>query len=79
MGAIYSTYAVLEVGIKPRLLKSRMNLVNCGSTSLIMSAASITREFKTLLNMVKGANMARGGVNSLFKNSTNSLEQIVSK
>ena len=28
---------------------------------------------------VKGTNMARGGVNSLFKNSTNSLEQEVSK
>jgi hypothetical protein len=28
---------------------------------------------------VKGPNMARGGVNSLFKNSTNSLEQEVSK
>ena len=28
---------------------------------------------------VKGPNMARGGVNSLFKNSTNSLEQKVSK
>ena len=30
-------------------------------------------------NGVKGPNMARGGVNSLFKNSTNSLEQEVSK
>ena len=28
---------------------------------------------------LKGPNMARGGVNSLFKNSTNSLEQEVSK
>ena len=28
---------------------------------------------------VKGPNMARGGVNSLFKNSTNPLEQEVSK
>ena len=28
---------------------------------------------------VKGPNMARGGVNSLFKNSTNSLEQEASK
>ena len=28
---------------------------------------------------MKGPNMARGGVNSLFKNSTNSLEQVVSK
>jgi len=48
MGAIYSTYAVLEVGIEPRLLKSRMNY---GSTCLIMSTASFTREFKTLMNM----------------------------
>ena len=31
------------------------------------------------LMVVKGPNMARGGVNSLFKNSTNSLEQEVSK
>ena len=30
-------------------------------------------------HQVKGPNMARGGVNSLFKNSTNSLEQEVSK
>ena len=29
--------------------------------------------------MLKGPNIARGGVNSLFKNSTNSLEQEVSK
>ena len=28
---------------------------------------------------LKGPNMARGGVNSLFKNSTNSLKQEVSK
>ena len=28
---------------------------------------------------LKGPNMARGGVNSLFKNSTNPLEQEVSK
>ena len=28
---------------------------------------------------VKGPNMARGGVNSLFKNSTKTLEQEVSK
>ena len=28
---------------------------------------------------LKGPNIARGGVNSLFKNSTNSLEQVVSK
>jgi len=28
---------------------------------------------------VKGPNMARGGVNSLIKNSTNSLDQEVSK
>jgi len=29
--------------------------------------------------MLKGPNMARGRVNSLFKNSTNSVEQEVSK
>jgi len=34
-----------------------------------------TRGHRTL----KGPNMARGGVNSLFKKSTNSLEQEVSK
>ena len=32
-----------------------------------------------LAAVVKGPNMARGGVNSLFKKSTNSLEQEVSK
>jgi len=32
-----------------------------------------------IMAKVKGPNMARGGVNSLFKNSTNSLEQEVSK
>ena len=31
------------------------------------------------LERLKGPNMARGGVNSLFTNSTNSLEQEVSK
>ena len=33
----------------------------------------------TIEHLMEGPNMARGGVNSLFKKSTNSLEQVVSK
>ena len=37
------------------------------------------RRVEISLTPMKGPNMARGGVNSLFKTSTNSLEQEVSK
>jgi hypothetical protein len=48
MSPIYSPYAVVEVGIKPGFLSLPWTVVNCGSTSLIMSSARSTKQSSTL-------------------------------
>ena len=59
--------AIAKVGEEPL---QRMTGRTAATTSAVLRRDSFP---------LKGTNMARGGVNSLFKNSTNSLEQEVSK
>jgi len=65
MGTIYCSYTIVEKGSKPTFLWSGCTVLNSGSNGLIISAASLTRHVRTLLNMF--------GLLSLLTSWTDSL------